>query len=196
MNYKIYFLDNEDSFSYNLVDEFAQLRQELVVYRNTVAAEVIFERMCAETQPVVLVLSPGPGAPDSAGCLMALIDLCRGRFPMLGICLGQQALTQAYGGEIGHAQQTVHGKSSTISLTPHPAFSGFGEHLVVARYHSLVATKVSEQLAIIAHYQGMPMAVCQPQDKVLGYQFHPESILTPHGAQLLQQSLEYLTAQG
>ncbi|WP_105199203.1 aminodeoxychorismate/anthranilate synthase component II [Pseudoalteromonas sp. T1lg10] len=195
MKYKIYFLDNIDSFSYNLVDEFAQLGQDLVVYRNTVDAQSIYQRMCAETQPVVLVLSPGPGAPSDAGCLMALIELCRGHFPILGICLGQQALTQAYGGTVGHAKETVHGKSSAISLAPHPAFSGFDDTLVVARYHSLVATSVPTQLEVIAEYDGMTMAICQAQDKVLGYQFHPESILTTNGAQLLRQSLDYLTAK-
>ncbi|WP_462158541.1 aminodeoxychorismate/anthranilate synthase component II [Pseudoalteromonas sp. GB56] len=195
MNYKIYFLDNVDSFSYNLVDEFALLNQELVVYRNTVAAHTIYERMRAETKPVVLVLSPGPGAPSDAGCLMELIELCKGNFPMLGICLGQQALTQAYGGTVGHANETVHGKSSTVNLESHPALDGFGETLVVARYHSLVATYVPQSIRVIAHYQGMPMAISHEQDKVLGYQFHPESILTPHGAVLLKQSLAYLTAE-
>ncbi|MFY8273320.1 aminodeoxychorismate/anthranilate synthase component II [Pseudoalteromonas sp. SSDWG2] len=195
MNYKIYFLDNVDSFSYNLVDEFAQMNQELVVYRNTVSAEKIFARMCAETQPVVLVLSPGPGAPKDAGCLMTLIELCKGKFPMLGICLGQQALTQAYGGVVGHANETVHGKSSTITLAKHPALEGFGDNMVVARYHSLVATEVPECIRVIAQYQGMPMAICNDQDKVLGYQFHPESILTPQGSELLKQSLAFLTAK-
>ena len=195
MNYKIYFLDNVDSFSYNLVDEFAQLNQELVVYRNTVDATTIFARMCAESQPVVLVLSPGPGAPSDAGCLLELIELCKGKFPMLGICLGQQALTQAYGGAVGHAKETVHGKSSPVELSAHPALEGFGDTLVVARYHSLVATKVPTDVQVIAEYEGMPMAICHQQHKILGYQFHPESILTPQGSQLLRQSLAFLTGE-
>ena len=195
MNYKIYFLDNVDSFSYNLVDEFAQLNADMVVYRNTVSAQVIFERMCAETLPVVLVLSPGPGAPNEAGCLMELIALCRGRFPMLGICLGQQALTQAYGGTVTHAQETMHGKASNINIIDHPVFAGFDKTMPVARYHSLIAVDVPEQLQVIAEYNDMVMAVCDNKNKVLGFQFHPESILTPKGSQLLQQSLEYLTAK-
>lgn len=113
---KIYFLDNFDSFSYNLVDELTMLGAELVVYRNNISAEVIFNKMQAEHKQVLLVLSPGPGAPSDAGCLMELISLCKGKFPMLGICLGQQALTQSYGGVIGHAGETVHGKSSIIEL--------------------------------------------------------------------------------
>ena len=113
---KIYFLDNFDSFTYNLVDELTMLGCELVVYRNNISAEVIFNKMRQEQGQVLLVLSPGPGTPSDAGCLMELIELSKGHFPMLGICLGQQALTQSYGGVIGHAGETVHGKSSIINL--------------------------------------------------------------------------------
>ena len=193
--YKIYFLDNFDSFSYNLVDELSMLGCQLVVYRNNISAQSIFDKMCQETVPVLLVLSPGPGAPSDAGCLMELIELCKGRFPMLGICLGQQALTQSYGGVIGHAGETVHGKSSIISLTEHPVFAGMGDKMPVARYHSLMATKVPDDVEVIACYENIPMAIYHQQDNALGYQFHPESILTPNGALLLQQSFEFLTAR-
>ncbi|KPM83463.1 MULTISPECIES: aminodeoxychorismate/anthranilate synthase component II [Pseudoalteromonas] len=193
--YKIYFLDNFDSFSYNLVDELSMLGCQLVVYRNNISAQSIFDKMCQETVPVLLVLSPGPGAPSDAGCLMELIELCKGRFPMLGICLGQQALTQSYGGVIGHAGETVHGKSSIISLTEHPVFAGMGDKMPVARYHSLMATKVPDDVEVIACYENIPMAIYHQQDNALGYQFHPESILTPNGALLLQQSIEFLTAR-
>lgn len=193
--YKIYFLDNFDSFSYNLVDELSMLGCQLVVYRNNISGQSIFDKMCQETVPVLLVLSPGPGAPSDAGCLMELIELCKGRFPMLGICLGQQALTQSYGGVIGHAGETVHGKSSIISLTEHPVFAGMGDKMPVARYHSLMATKVPDDVEVIACYENIPMAIYHQQDNALGYQFHPESILTPNGALLLQQSIEFLTAR-
>lgn len=193
--YKIYFLDNFDSFSYNLVDELSMLGCQLVVYRNNISAQSIFEKMCQETVPVLLVLSPGPGAPSDAGCLMELIELCKGRYPMLGICLGQQALTQSYGGVIGHAGETVHGKSSIITLTEHPVFAGMGDKMPVARYHSLMAIKVPDDVEVIACYENIPMAIYHQQDNALGYQFHPESILTPNGALLLQQSIEFLTAR-
>ncbi|TMO35752.1 anthranilate synthase component II [Pseudoalteromonas sp. S4488] len=193
--YKIYFLDNFDSFSYNLVDELSMLGCQLVVYRNNISALSIFDKMCQETVPVLLVLSPGPGAPSDAGCLMELIELCKGRFPMLGICLGQQALTQSYGGVIGHAGEIVHGKSSIITLTEHPVFAGMGDKMPVARYHSLMATKVPDDVEVIACYENIPMAIYHQQDNALGYQFHPESILTPNGALLLQQSIEFLTAR-
>ncbi|MCQ8876998.1 aminodeoxychorismate/anthranilate synthase component II [Pseudoalteromonas shioyasakiensis] len=189
---KIYFLDNFDSFSYNLVDELSMLGSDLVVYRNNIDAQLIFNKMCDETKPVILVLSPGPGTPSDAGCLMALIELCKGKFPMLGICLGQQALTQSYGGIIGHAGETVHGKSSIIELGEHPVFNGMGQSMPVARYHSLMATKVPDSVNVIARFGAIPMAIYQQQDNALGYQFHPESILTPNGAALLQQSMQFL----
>jgi anthranilate synthase component 2 len=190
---KIYFLDNFDSFSYNLVDELTMLGGELVVYRNNISADIIFNKMSQEQGQVLLVLSPGPGTPSDAGCLMDLIQLCKGHFPMLGICLGQQALTQSYGGVIGHAGETVHGKSSIIELNAHPVFENMGETMPVARYHSLMATKVPDSINVIAQYQDIPMAIYHHGDSALGYQFHPESILTPNGALLLQQSVAYLT---
>ncbi|MBQ4858267.1 aminodeoxychorismate/anthranilate synthase component II [Pseudoalteromonas aliena] len=190
---KIYFLDNFDSFSYNLVDELTMLGCELVVYRNNISADVIFNKMRQEPGQVLLVLSPGPGTPTDAGCLMELIELAKGQFPMLGICLGQQALTQSYGGVIGHAGETVHGKSSIIDLNAHPVFDGMGSTMPVARYHSLMATEVPKNIEVIAQFEDIPMAIYHHEDSALGYQFHPESILTPNGAMLLQQSVAYLT---
>lgn len=188
----VYLLDNLDSFSYNLVDEVAQLGFTLKLYRNTVPAAYIFDKMLAETEPVVLLLSPGPGAPADAGCMPELIKLAAGRFPMLGICLGHQALVEHYGGEVGRAGETVHGKTSIIALSDHPVFGELPKQFSVARYHSLMATKVPSALKVIANYQHIPMAIANDNDKVLGYQFHPESILTTLGKPLLQQSLNYL----
>lgn len=190
---KVYFLDNFDSFSYNLVDELSLLGSELVIYRNNISATRIFEEMNKESQPVMLVLSPGPGNPADAGCLLELIELCKGKYPMLGICLGQQALTQSYGGTIGHAGEIMHGKSSIITVDKHPVFESLGEQFPVARYHSLMAISVPTSLKIIAQYEEIPMAIYHQQDRVIGYQFHPESILTPDGAKLLKQTIDYLT---
>ena len=189
---KIYFIDNFDSFSYNLVDEFEQLGFDLLVYRNNLPADTILAKMAEETVPVTLVLSPGPGTPQQAGNLIELINRAKGHYPMLGICLGHQAIVECYGGQVGHAGETVHGKSSQIALTPHAIFEGLNQQIPVARYHSLMATQVPESLEIIASYDNIPMAICHKQDKVIGFQFHPESILTPNGAQLLKQSLAYL----
>ena len=188
----VYLLDNLDSFSYNLVDEVAQLGFSLKLYRNTVPAAYIFEKMQQEQQPVVLLLSPGPGAPSEAGSMPALIALCAGKFPMLGICLGHQALVEHYGGVVGRAGETVHGKTSIIELSDHPVFGALPKQFPVARYHSLMATEVPDALQVIAAYQHIPMAIVHEEHKALGYQFHPESILTTLGKPLLKQSLDYL----
>lgn len=188
----VYLLDNLDSFSYNLVDEVAQLGFSLKLYRNTVPAAYIFEKMQQEQQPVVLLLSPGPGAPAQAGSMPELIALCAGKFPMLGICLGHQALVEHYGGVVGRAGETVHGKTSIIELSNHPVFGSLPKQFPVARYHSLMATEVPNSLQVIAAYQHIPMAIVHEEHKALGYQFHPESILTTLGKPLLKQSLDYL----
>lgn len=188
----VYLLDNLDSFSYNLVDEVAQLGFSLKLYRNTVPAVYIFEKMQQEQQPVVLLLSPGPGAPSQAGSMPELIALCAGKFPMLGICLGHQALVEHYGGVVGRAGETVHGKTSIIELSDHPVFGVLPKQFPVARYHSLMATEVPDSLQVIAAYQHIPMAIVHEEHKALGYQFHPESILTTLGKPLLKQSLDYL----
>jgi len=188
----VYLLDNLDSFSYNLVDEVAQLGFSLKLYRNTVPAAYIFEKIQQEQQPVVLLLSPGPGAPAQAGSMPELIALGAGKFPMLGICLGHQALVEHYGGVVGRAGETVHGKTSIIELSDHPLFGALPKQFPVARYHSLMATEVPHALQVIAAYQHIPMAIVHEEHKALGYQFHPESILTTLGKPLLKQSLDYL----
>lgn len=188
----VYLLDNIDSFTYNLVDEFAQLGVKLKLYRNTVPAEYIFEKMQQESGPVLLVLSPGPGAPAEAGSMPALLARCAGVYPVLGICLGHQAIVEHYGGVVGRAGETVHGKTSAITLVDHPVFKGLPRPFPVARYHSLMATTLPEQLTLIANERHIPMAVINEQERMLGFQFHPESILTTLGKPLLQQSIDYL----
>ncbi|TLU64166.1 aminodeoxychorismate/anthranilate synthase component II [Thalassotalea litorea] len=191
---KLYMLDNLDSFTYNLVDEFKTLGFAPVIYRNTVSADYIYQTMLAETDPVILVVSPGPGSPSQAGCLMDLLNLCCGKFPILGICLGHQALVEHYGGKVDRAGEIVHGKASLISHQQQGPFVNLPNPLPVARYHSLIATKMPQTLQVIADYQGMAMAIEQHQDRVIGFQFHPESLLTSKGSQLLEQSFQYLLA--
>ncbi|MCJ8320719.1 MAG: aminodeoxychorismate/anthranilate synthase component II [Colwellia sp.] len=200
-NTKIVMLDNLDSFTYNLVDEFQSLGFEPVVYRNTLSADFILEQIDKikqnSNQEVLLVLSPGPGEPSSAGCLMELIQRSIGNTPMLGICLGHQALIQHFGGTIGRAPEIVHGKSSSIEHNQAGAFKDIATPLPVARYHSLVATKMSEQLELTAYFttdngEKLPMAIEHQQAAIIGFQFHPESILTTYGSNLLAQSIEHL----
>ncbi|WP_333608071.1 aminodeoxychorismate/anthranilate synthase component II [Arsukibacterium sp.] len=188
----MYLLDNIDSFTYNLVDEFAQLGYPVKLYRNTVPADYIVAQMQAETLPVLLVLSPGPGSPADAGSMPALLALCAGRYPVLGICLGHQAIVEHFGGVVGRAGETVHGKTSAIKLQHHPVFAGLPNPFLVARYHSLMATDMPDNLTLLAHDRHIPMAVINESTCMLGFQFHPESILTTLGKPLLKQSIEYL----
>jgi anthranilate synthase component 2 len=140
------------------------------------------------------VLSPGPGNPSQAGCLMELIAKAVGKYPILGICLGHQALIQHYGGVIGRAPEIVHGKASNVTHNAIGAFVGIQNPLPVARYHSLVALSMPENLDTIASYQELPMAIEHKKDAVLAFQFHPESILTTYGSKLLTQAITYLLA--
>jgi anthranilate synthase component II len=199
---ELFMLDNLDSFTYNLVDEFQLLGFAPIIYRNTLSADFIFEKMqhsAAQGKQVLLVLSPGPGEPSKAGCLMALIAKCAGKFPMLGICLGHQALIEHYGGNIIRADEIVHGKASNINHCATGAFENISNPLPVARYHSLVGTNIPPQLTVTASFScssdndnKMVMAVEQTTDAVIGMQFHPESILTTYGSTLLAQSINHL----
>ncbi|MCG9722711.1 aminodeoxychorismate/anthranilate synthase component II [Shewanella sp. Isolate7] len=190
---KLYLLDNFDSFTYNLVDQFRSLGFEVVIYRNDLDAQFIADKLLQEQDKAALVLSPGPGAPHEAGCLMALIDLLAGKVPMLGICLGHQAMIEHFGGKVERAKQVVHGKASPTEHNGQGIFAGLPSPLPVARYHSLVATRVPDCLEVIATTDEMPMAISHKTVKAVGFQFHPESILTTLGSQLLTQTLTYLT---
>ena len=188
----IYLLDNIDSFTYNLVDEFAQLGYPVKLYRNTVPADYIYQQMQSETEPVLLVLSPGPGSPSEAGCMPELLRLCEAKFAVLGICLGHQAIVEHFGGVVGRAGETVHGKTAAISLEPHTLFTGLPNPFLVARYHSLMATEMPNALTLLASDRHIPMAVINEEKRMLGFQFHPESILTTLGKPLLKNSIDYL----
>ena len=189
----LFFLDNFDSFTYNLVDQFKTLGYPVKIYRNNLPAAQIKAHIDACETDAVLILSPGPGTPSAAGCLIELIGLCKGQIPMIGICLGHQALIEQYGGIVGQAEVIMHGKSSLISHCGDKMFSGLSQPLSVARYHSLVGTKIPQELEVVADFNGMCMAVYNQQDKVIGFQFHPESILTYEGAKLLATSLALVT---
>jgi len=194
MSNTLFLLDNFDSFTYNLVDQFRSLGHEVKIYRNNISAKTIKQQIDSCDNNPVVVLSPGPGNPSEAGCLLELIALCRGEYPIIGICLGHQALVQQYGGVVGRAEEIMHGKASAIEHDGQLMFAGLSNPLPVARYHSLVATQVPPRLTVNAQFNGMPMAVIQPEDKVVGFQFHPESILTSEGAELLRRTLTWAIA--
>ena len=194
---RILLLDNFDSFTYNLVDELRNLNFELQVFRNTVDASYLAEQLLNEADRSLLMLSPGPGAPGLAGNMMQLLALIAGQVPVLGICLGHQAIVQHYGGNIVRAPQVVHGKTSMVTHQHDFGFAGLLNPLPVARYHSLVAGSMPDCLTVTATVdsgtQKLAMAVLHPGEKMMGLQFHPESIMTSHGSQLLQQCIKYLS---
>lgn len=184
----ILLLDNFDSFTYNLVDQLRTFGHRVMVYRNNLPVETLTERLRTMENPV-LMLSPGPGAPADAGSMPALLKAMRGKVPIIGICLGHQAIVESYGGVVGQAGEILHGKASAIRHDGQHMFSGLPNPLPVARYHSLVGSSIPADVTVNATFNGMVMAVRHDKDKVCGFQFHPESILTTQGAKLLEQTL-------
>ncbi|RBM57039.1 anthranilate synthase component II [Vibrio paracholerae] len=186
----ILFIDNFDSFTYNLVDQFRSLGHGVTIYRNNLSADAIEQALQQLDNPVV-VLSPGPGAPSEAGCMPELLQRLKGKVPMIGICLGHQAIVEAYGGVVAGAGEIIHGKVSMMEHQNHAIYRGLPSPLAIARYHSLVATQVPATLLVTAEVNGLVMSVVNEADKVCGFQFHPESIMTTHGATLLANAIDW-----
>ncbi|NDJ57858.1 anthranilate synthase component II [Enterobacteriaceae bacterium 4M9] len=189
----ILLLDNVDSFTWNLVDQLRASGHRVVIYRNQVAIDTILARL-SEMEKPVLMLSPGPGAPSDAGCMPELLAHLRSKLPIIGICLGHQAIVEAYGGYVGQAGEILHGKASAVEHDGEAMFAGLPSPLPVARYHSLVGSRIPAELKVTAQFNGMVMAVRHDADRVCGFQFHPESILTTQGAKLLEQTLAWALA--
>lgn len=185
----ILFLDNIDSFTYNLVDQLRYSGHHVTIYRNTLPAELIIEKL-SQLQNPILFLSPGPGTPSQAGCMPELLQRLKGQLPIIGICLGHQAIVESYGGTIVPAGDILHGKASLIKHDGKLMFSNLPNPLPVARYHSLKGENIPASLTINAMFDNIVMAVRHDHDRVYGFQFHPESILTINGVQLLNQTIE------
>jgi anthranilate synthase/aminodeoxychorismate synthase-like glutamine amidotransferase len=183
----ILLIDNYDSFTYNLVHLFEELGAEVVVRRNDQLDADEAERLA----PSHLVVSPGPGRPGESGATVEIVRRLAPTTPTLGVCLGHQAIVEAFGGEIGQARRLVHGKASAVSHDGHGIFAGLPQGFQAGRYHSLAATRVPEELEVSATTEdGEVMAVRHRGLPVDGVQFHPESVLTPDGPQLCQNFLE------
>lgn len=187
---RVVFIDNFDSFTWNLVDEFAKRGAEVEVWRNTVTAAHAMDRARAAPR-ALLVLSPGPGSPADAGCSLDLIRAAEGKVPLFGVCLGMQVMVEALGGTVGPAGEVVHGKVSRIWHEGDPLFAGVSSPLPVGRYHSLAATRLPPALESIARTERLVMAVRHRTAPIVGVQFHPESILTPDGGKLLDNVLRW-----
>ncbi|MDX5349019.1 MAG: aminodeoxychorismate/anthranilate synthase component II [Hymenobacteraceae bacterium] len=178
-------LDNFDSFTYNLLDYFGQLGVESQVVRNNVPLQDL-EKMNFSA----ILLSPGPGTPKAAGCMMAVIEKYHKTVPMLGVCLGHQALGEFFGAELVKAQKPMHGKISEITCRPDLLFKDLPEKFSVTRYHSLVLQTLGEELLPLAYTsENELMAMKHNSLPVYGLQFHPEAILTTHGLQILRNWL-------
>jgi anthranilate synthase component 2 len=178
-------IDNYDSFTYNLVQYFGELKQEVVVFRND---EVSLDEIAA-LQPAQIVISPGPCTPNEAGISVPMIRRFAGEIPILGVCLGHQSIGQAFGGKIVHAKRVMHGKVSMIHHGGRGVFNGLREPFEATRYHSLVIERESlpAVLEITAWTDdGEIMGVQHKSLPVQGVQFHPESILTQFGHELLR----------
>jgi anthranilate synthase component 2 len=182
----ILLVDNYDSFTYNLAHLFGELGAEVTVRRNDAIDAATAERL----SPSHLVISPGPGRPADAGSTPEIVRLLASTTPTLGVCLGHQAIVEAFGGEVAAARELVHGKSCIVSHDGRGVFAGLPAELEVGRYHSLAATSVAAQLEICATAaDGEIMAVRHRTLNVHGVQFHPESVLTPLGREIAQNFL-------
>jgi anthranilate synthase/aminodeoxychorismate synthase-like glutamine amidotransferase len=183
----ILLVDNYDSFTYNLAHLFAALGAEVLVRRNDAVDADEAERLA----PSHLVLSPGPGRPAEAGAMPQIVRRLAPRVPTLGVCLGHQAIVEAYGGEIGPARQLVHGKAGAIGHDGRGIFAGLPDRFAAGRYHSLAATRVPAALEVSATSDdGEVMAVRHRELPIDGVQFHPESVLTPLGPTIVRNFLE------
>ncbi len=189
-------IDNFDSFSFNLAEEFEARGCKVEVWRNDISADKAMQIALSFPTPRLIVLSPGPGTPAEAGCNIELIQKNLGRVPLLGVCLGHQAMVEALGGTVGPAPEIVHGKSCVIELDGEGIFAGFGTRMAVGRYHSLAATKLPDTLHVQAHYNNIVMAVRHVTQPMIGLQFHPESILTTEGGTLIANILRWVQAEG
>lgn len=191
---KLLLIDNYDSFTYNLVQAFLVLGADVRVIRND---EITVEQAKQMTDITHLCISPGPGTPHDAGVSMDMIRAFAGRLPIFGVCLGHQSIVEVFGGDVVRAPRLMHGKTSFVKHDGRTLFAGLPQPCEVGRYHSLIAEPASvpaelEVSAITA--EGEIMGVRHRKYMIEGVQFHPESVLTPQGPQLMGNFLKITTA--
>ena len=190
---KVLLIDNYDSFTYNLAHLFGELGAEVVVRRND---EVTVDQAEA-MEPTHVVISPGPGRPEAAGVSEEIVRAFAGRKPLLGVCLGHQAIVSVFGGDVGPARDLVHGKATIVAHDGRGLFAGLPEDFLAGRYHSLAATSVPDVFEVSATApDGEVMAVRHRELPVDGVQFHPESVLTPHGRDIARNFLTPVGRRG
>ena len=185
----ILLIDNYDSFSYNLYQLIGSIDQDIRVIRNDSMTVGEIDSL----RPSAIIISPGPGRPEDAGICVKLVRELRGKYPILGVCLGHQAICKAYGATVTYAKKLMHGKQSVVTVVaPDTMFEGLPEEMRVARYHSLAAdrdTLPDDLLVTAVADDGEVMAVVSKDGMVHGVQFHPESIMTPDGRKMMENFL-------
>ena len=182
-------IDNYDSFTYNLVQYLGELGEEVIVHRNDEIDVVGIEQL----QPNHILLSPGPCTPNEAGITLDVIHHFKGKIPIFGVCLGHQAIGQAFGGEVVRAERLMHGKTSPVIHNNKSVFEGLPSPFTATRYHSLIVERSSlpDCLEITAETaEGEIMGLAHKEYAVEGVQFHPESIITAHGHDILRNFLK------
>ena len=186
----ILLIDNYDSFAYNLFQLVGEVNPDIVVYRNDKITLDEIKGM----NPEAIILSPGPGKPEDAGICIDAVKEFYDKIPILGVCLGHQAICAAFGAKVSYAKRLMHGKSSIISLNDDSVFKGLPNEITVGRYHSLsmLEETLPDSLEIIskAKDDGEVMAVKHKEFNIYGLQFHPESILTPDGLTIIENFLK------
>ncbi len=187
---KVLFIDNFDSFTYNLVDDFCKRNCDAKVYRSDTPLEEL-KQIAEQFAPDLLLISPGPGTPDTAGVSLEAINHFKDKLPIFGVCLGHQVIVQHFGGKIGHAPEPMHGKGSRVTHNGKGIFQGVENPLQVGRYHSLCANvqELPDCLEKTAEFESVVMAVEHKELPIYGVQFHPESILTPAGGKIIANIL-------
>lgn len=185
----ILMIDNYDSFTYNLVQYFGQLGAEVAVHRND---EITIEEI-RDMHPAGIVISPGPGRPESAGITLKVLEVFSGKLPILGVCLGHQAIGMAFGGKVVSAKKLMHGKTSMVEADGKGIFKGITKPFRAMRYHSLAVDRdsLNNTLVVTAESEdGEIMGIRHREEPTEGIQFHPESIMTPMGKRILRNFME------
>jgi anthranilate synthase component 2 len=192
MTRKILMVDNHDSFTFNIVEALERLGASVRTVRNEITAQDALEQ--ARQANATILISPGPGRPADAGCSMDLVRLANGKVPLFGVCLGHQAMVLEAGGEVVRAPEPVHGKASLLNHDATGPFAGVPNPVKIGRYHSLCTPNPPARFHVHAAIDGMAMAISDKAAKQVGVQFHPESVLTPGGQQILANVLDLLSA--
>ena len=185
----IVLIDNYDSFSYNLYQLIGSIEPDIKVIRNDALSVEEIDSL----DPEAIIISPGPGRPEDAGVCIDVIRRLGGKYPILGVCLGHQAICSAFGATVTYAKQLMHGKQSNIRMESDPLFEGVPQGTAVARYHSLAAdpgTMPACLKTIAVTDDGEIMAVKHTEHTIYGVQFHPESIMTPEGGRMMRNFIE------